>query len=125
MEIDNEFFGEYNPYTTTIDGDWLMSPIDKFLHTGAVYVYDSALKEVADESELLESTWYTEQKDGKTVIYANFGGYDPNQGITEINVRQSCFYPKETGVNYITVRGFEMAHAATPWAPPTADQPDL
>lgn len=125
VEIDNEFFGEYNPYTTTIDGDWLMSPIDKFLHTGAVYVYDSALKEVADESELLESTWYTEQKDGKTVIYANFGGYDPNQGITEINVRQSCFYPKETGVNYITVRGFEMAHAATPWAPPTADQPGL
>ena len=125
VTIDNALFGDYNPYTTTIDGDWLVSPIDKFLHTGAVYVYGNALREVTDTSELTENTWFTEQKDGKTAIYANFGGYDPNQGITEINVRQSCFYPKETGVNYITVRGFEMAHAATPWAPPTADQPGL
>jgi len=30
-----------------------------------------------------------------------------------------------TGVDYITVRGFELAQAATPWAPPTADQPGL
>jgi alpha-L-arabinofuranosidase len=40
-------------------------------------------------------------------------------------VRRSCFYPKETGIDYITVKGFEMAHAATPWTPPTADQPGL
>jgi hypothetical protein len=29
------------------------------------------------------------------------------------------------GLNYITVRGFEMAQAACPWTPPTADQPGL
>ena len=28
-------------------------------------------------------------------------------------------------MNYITVRGFEMAQAACPWTPPTADQPGL
>lgn len=28
-------------------------------------------------------------------------------------------------MNYITVRGFEMAHAATPWEPPTAAQPGM
>ena len=28
-------------------------------------------------------------------------------------------------MNYITVRGFEMAQAASPWTPPTADQPGL
>ena len=27
--------------------------------------------------------------------------------------------------SYITVRGFEMAQAASPWTPPTADQPGL
>jgi hypothetical protein len=43
----------------------------------------------------------------------------------EINVRKCCFYPEVSGVNYITVRGFEMAQAATPWTPPTADQPGL
>ena len=92
IKIDNEFFGDYNPYTTTIDGDWLVSPIDKFLHTGAVYVYGSAMREVTNISGLTEeSTWYTEQKDGKTAIYANFGGYDPNQGVTEINVRKAVF----------------------------------
>ena len=31
-------------------------------------------------------------------------------------------YPEKTGSNYITVRGFTMRHAATPWAPPTAEQ---
>ncbi|MGY4688153.1 hypothetical protein ACW9JY_10580, partial [Petrotoga sp. DB-2] len=35
------------------------------------------------------------------------------------------FYPDQIGRDYITVKGFEMAHAATPWVPPTADQPGL
>ena len=32
------------------------------------------------------------------------------------------FYPEKPGINYITVRGFTLRHAATPWAPPTAEQ---
>ena len=40
-------------------------------------------------------------------------------------MRKCCFFPERTGRNYITVRGFEMAHAACQWAPPTADQPGL
>ena len=60
-----------------------------------------------------------------TEIYANFHGKNPNEELTEINVRKYCFYPDKTGRNYITVRGFEMAQAATTWAPPTADQPGL
>lgn len=32
------------------------------------------------------------------------------------------FFPEKTGVNYITVKGFELAHAATTWAPPTSFQ---
>ena len=35
------------------------------------------------------------------------------------------FYPTEHHLDYITVRGFELAQAASPWAPPTADQPGL
>ena len=37
-------------------------------------------------------------------------------------MRQAVFYPEKPGMNYITVRGFTMEHAATPWAPPTAEQ---
>jgi hypothetical protein len=43
----------------------------------------------------------------------------------EINVRQSVFYPDQPGRNYITVRGFTMRQAATPWAPPTSEQVGL
>ena len=40
-------------------------------------------------------------------------------------MRRSVFYPIEHHLDYITVRGFELAHAACPWTPPTADQPGL
>ncbi|MCQ2528737.1 MAG: DUF1565 domain-containing protein [Saccharofermentans sp.] len=60
-----------------------------------------------------------------TTIFANFQGANPNEELTEINVRRSCFFPRRTGRNYITVSGFEMCQAACPWTPPTADQPGL
>lgn len=61
----------------------------------------------------------------KTVIFAQFKGIDPNKVGVEITARQSVFYPSKTGINYITVRGFTMMHAATNWAPPTAEQVGL
>jgi hypothetical protein len=60
--------------------------------------------------------------DSKTAIWAQFPGVDPNEAGVEINVRQSVFYPEKPGMNYITVRGCILEHAATPWAPPTAEQ---
>ena len=57
-----------------------------------------------------------------TTIWAQFKGVDPNEQLVEINVRQTVFYPDKTGINYITVRGFTLRNAATPWAPPTAEQ---
>jgi alpha-N-arabinofuranosidase len=36
--------------------------------------------------------------------------------------RQTVFYPSRPGRDWITVRGFRLRHAATPWAPPTAEQ---
>ena len=66
--------------------------------------------------------WYTEQEDGKTVIYANFQGKNPNEENVEINVRRRCFFPAETGKNYITLSGFKVHNAATTWAPPAAFQ---
>jgi len=60
--------------------------------------------------------------DANTTIWAQFKGVDPNEAEVEVNVRQSVFYPDRPGVNYLTVRGFTMLHAATPWAPPTAEQ---
>ena len=69
--------------------------------------------------------WHAEVGADHTTIRANFAGADPNAELVEINVRRSVFYPVEHHLDYITVRGFELAQAATPWAPPTADQPGL
>ena len=75
-----------------------------------------------DQTKLV---WYAEVDSDQTTIWANFAGADPNHELVEINVRPAVFYPTENHVDYITVRGFELAQAATPWAPPTADQPGL
>ena len=40
-------------------------------------------------------------------------------------MRRSVFYPTEHHIDFITVSGFELCQAATPRAPPTADQPGL
>jgi hypothetical protein len=69
--------------------------------------------------------WYAQVGPSSTTIWANFQGANPNQELVEINVRRSVFYPTMTGLDYITVRGFELCQAACPWTPPTADQPGL
>ncbi len=136
VRIPNSIFGNYNPYTTVVEGDWFL-PCGT-THTGEVYINDKALYETNTLEETLNPKewdiswdkpgslikWYTEQDKEKdeTIIYANFGGLDPNKETTEINVRRNCFYPDKTGVGYITLSGFTVTKAATTWAPPTAYQ---
>ncbi|PNR94324.1 right-handed parallel beta-helix repeat-containing protein [Petrotoga sp. 9PWA.NaAc.5.4] len=148
-ELPNSFFGNFNPYKEKIFGDWLVT-IEQTKHLGDVYLNGMSFYEVGSYEELINPTirtevldhwtqknvpvlnpeqtqyvWFTEVDNDKTTIYANFHGANPNEELVEINVRRSCFYPIDVGIDYITVKGFEMAHAATPWAPPTADQPGL
>jgi len=148
--LQNAIFGDFNPYVETVGGDWLLEPWEKPAHLGDVYlngmsfyeaysldavknpkVRDTVVDNWTNETvpiknkEQTKYLWFAEVDEKNTTIYANFHGADPNKELVEVNVRRSCFYPVKTGVNYITVRGFEMAHAASPWTPPTADQPGL
>lgn len=149
--LPNTMFGRYNPYLEVLEGDWLEMPREYPLHVGEVYLNGKSMYEAASVKEVKnpvirkigyhlprenhveyiqnpEDTiyqWFCEVDEENTTIYANFQGKNPNEELTEINVRKCCFYPEKTGRNYITVRGFEMAHAACPWTPPTADQPGL
>ncbi len=134
--IKNGVFGDYNPYTTYVFGDWYFATRDK--HTGCVWLNDEALYEATTLEDCLNPKksetswvpekslckWYTEQDEEKdeTLIYANFGGIDPNEEKVEITVRRQCFMPEETGIGYITVKGFDINKAATTWAPPAAYQ---
>lgn len=133
--IPNSFFGDYNPYINKIHGDWF-NDMGRIHHTGDVYLNGKSMWEMAILENILNPipqndnldhkgstyTWYCEYDDKNTYIYANFQGNNPNKETVEINVRKSCFYPGQTGINYITVRGFILRHAATQWAPPTAEQ---
>lgn len=132
-KIANGFFGDFNPYTTEIFGDWYFG---KNTHTGEVYINGKSMYEVPSLEEVLVPKiseqswdhefslykWYTKQEEGCTLIYANFHGHNPNEENVEINVRRTCFYPQKTGINYIHVIGFNINKAATQWAPPTAYQ---
>lgn len=66
--------------------------------------------------------WFAQVDAASTTIHAQFPGVNPNEAVVEINVRQTVFYPDQPGRNFITVRGFTLRDAATPWAPPTAEQ---
>lgn len=135
ITISNTFFGTYNPYSDIVGGDWYTTKTK--LHTGEVYLNDKSFYEV-DSLEKLDMDglinkkdkfsahkWFSQVDKENTTIWANFQSYNPNKELVEINVRPTCFYPVNTGVNYITVKGFSMSQAATQWAPPTAEQTGL
>ncbi|MCL2662497.1 MAG: right-handed parallel beta-helix repeat-containing protein [Oscillospiraceae bacterium] len=137
-EIDNSFFGDFNPYDEIIYGDWLMV-YDRVFHLGEVYLNGRSMYEAVDidgvrnpiastdstEPEFSVYTWFCEVNDKTTIIYANFHNNDPRDGNVEINVRPHVFFPVKPGCGYITVRGFTLKQAATQWAPPTAFQEGL
>ncbi|MCP4313347.1 MAG: DUF1565 domain-containing protein [Bacteroidetes bacterium] len=126
VSLPNSFFGEFNPYIDTIHGHWFESK-GRTHHTGAVYLNGEWLDEAASLEELEASTgdvplWFGRVDEQNTRIRVQFPGVDPNREEVEINVRQTVFFPEKQGVNFITVRGFTMSQAATPWAPPTTEQ---
>ncbi|MDU0347707.1 right-handed parallel beta-helix repeat-containing protein [Actinomyces sp. MRS3W] len=150
--LPNAMFGDFNPFAVEVEGDWIVYPSRTAprKHLGEVYLDGRSLREVASWEEVVAPVrreedvdqwtgtpepvrdpdwtlrvWYAQVGEESTTVWANFGQTDPNTALVEINVRRSVFYPVVHHINYITVRGLELAQAATPWAPPTADQPGL
>lgn len=136
--VPNSLFGKYNPFKDLVKGDWFNDK-GRIHHTGEVYLNEKSLWEmeilekvlrpetVEDNFDPLGSsyTWYCESDEKNTYIYANFQDSDPSTDLVEINVRECCFYPDSTNIDYITISGFHMSQAATQWAPPTAEQMGL
>jgi len=135
VEIPHSLFGDYNPFNVLVHGDWFHDQ-GRDHHTGDVYINGHSLYEVETMEKVFNPvidprkmnnqgqkyTWYCENSDSTTIIWANFHEYNPNRDMTEISVRRTCFYPEKDGINYITIRGFEISQAATQWAAPTAEQ---
>jgi hypothetical protein len=85
-------------------------------------VFKSRPVDAAKTHALNPNLWFARVDGANTTIWAQFEGVNPNEQLVEINARQTVFYPNQPGRNYLTVRGFTLRHAATPWAPPTAEQ---
>jgi alpha-L-arabinofuranosidase len=130
VKIPNTFFGEFNPYSDLIRGDWFEAK-GRTHHTGCVYLNGDWLMEAVDMNAVKSETdgknplWWAEVDSTTTTICAQFKNADPNKDKVEINVRQTVFYPDKPFINFITLRGFIMQHAATNWSPPTAEQMGL
>lgn len=125
VEVGSDVFGGDNPFQELIRGDWFRDN-GRPHHTGFVIWRGHWLREAATRECLSEGFWYAQVCGDRTAIHANFGlGADPNRELPEISVRRAVFYPSRTGIDYVTVRGFAMRHAATNWAPPTAEQVGL
>ncbi len=147
-ELPNSMFGEWNPFAEPLCGDWLVEPHEYKAHAGDVYLNGRSLYEACSEEDLYNAEprtvwfqnswriaeekircpedtvyrWYAVVNGDVTVLYCNFQQYDPNAETVEINVRKCCFFPRKPGRGYITLRGFEIAHSACPFNPPTAEQ---
>jgi hypothetical protein len=135
VTLSNSFFGNYNPYKDTINGDWFVRQ-GRLHHTGEVFlngksmyeretpekVYKPIKDSLTTDPEGAKFTWYCESNSQNTTIWANFHEFDPNKELVEITTRKTCFYPDKEGLNYITISGFHVSQAATQWAPPTAEQ---
>lgn len=124
ITLPNDYFGAFNPFANILAGDW-MFPQGMVHHTGAVYINDKAFDEAPVLEELYDSLsrkWFGKSDAHCTRIWLSCGDLNPNEELTEINVRQSVFYPSRPNINYITVKGFTLSQAATPWSPPTTEQ---
>jgi len=151
VEVPHALFGGFNPFAEELWGDWLVPGQYGGRPTrGDVYLDGRSLTQVYDVESVAhperresvvdgwtrttqavedpawsQAVWYAEVGDDVTTIWANFLDADPNAALTEVNVRPAVFYPEQHHLDWITVRGLELAQAASPWTPPTADQPGL
>jgi alpha-N-arabinofuranosidase len=90
-----------------------------------VYVNDQALAEAGALEALFVvggEAWFAKCGAYETLVWVNIGDRDPNAELMEVNARPCVFYPSRTGINYLTVQGFTLSQAATPWSPPTTEQ---
>ena len=113
--VPDSIFGDYNPYTTRMDGEFLSFGQEN--HVGAVYLDGEVLTEAARYVDLPAEpkTWLAVHRGTNTTIYANFGGANPNERLAEILTRETVFFPKVDGLKYLTLDGITFKHAATGW----------
>ena len=133
--VSNGLFGDYNPYTTLVSGDWFIASYTA--HTGEVYLNGKSMYEVTSLDQVKKPeiykkswdqaftvyTWYVEQDEEKneTVFYVI------SRGKTRMRKRWKLMCAR---IAFIHRRRHRLYHAVrlccktggNPVAPPTAYQ---
>jgi len=133
--LPDEWFKGTNTLRAELFGDWFWHE-NLPQHLGELFCGGDPLFEVenVDKIKLAEpwpkalppdhvkGAWCAVTGEQGCEVVADFGDEDPNATLVELSVREACLYPKANGVDWVTIRGIEFCQAASPWAPPTAEQ---
>ena len=111
-------FGEFIPFAVTGNGGWVAYATLPPQASGEVYLDGSSSYEVHSLVTLANPCIRSEMVDHWTGATVAIG--DPEQ-------TRFVWYAEvvDQHIDFISVRGFELAQAACPWTPPTADQSGL
>lgn len=134
-DVPDTWFRGTTTLRTELFGDWFWHKHQP-QHLGELFIDGVPMIEVADKTAVrarepwpdaadptcTRLAWCVTAFDRSCRITAHFDGRDPNDALVELSVREACVYPRRTGINWITLRGIECRQAASPWAPPTAEQ---
>jgi len=120
LTLPDEFFGEFHSLRRSREGDWF-HPKGREHWLGELFLSGRRIPDLGGEEEVMRTpgSWTRILREGCVDLLLHVEE-EPEQA--ELSLRPACFYPEKTGLNYMTVRGFEMCHACPPWAPPTAQQ---
>ena len=68
--VPNGIFGDYNPYTTLVSGDWFIATF--IAHTGEVYLNDKSMYEVTELDKVLKPEVSKDSWDPDFSIYTGY-----------------------------------------------------
>jgi alpha-L-arabinofuranosidase len=128
LVVPNEVFGDFNPYTEQVFGDWFI-PRDRTHRRGMVFLDGKGLAEADSLTGVFAEAvpaWWATISPNSTELVARFPpGVEPNAGAVEISVRPTVFSPTKPHVDFLTVQGLVLVNAATNWVAPTYGQQGL
>ena len=118
LEIENSFFGSYNPFAEYWQAKIASVPSTKGGKTapvcGGIYVDGASLNYVADMEALAnnQESYFAEVNDSVTILYANTAK-DLNKSAVEVSNRKQVV-TAEWNQGYITIKGLIVEHGAAP-----------
>ena len=124
VRLPRKWFVGSNPFTipnktiATSGGGFDIAKVDRvelyLLRRGMLFQDGRIMKQVSNHSELFENPGaFFPDPTGLVLHVRPFDDADPNDHSFEATAREQWFFPDETGLSYIRVKGIKFIHAAS------------